>query len=188
MHRRRARPSWRRWTKARFAPYCGETGLRARTTHTISDIDTLLDNVALTRRRGFAVDDAEDAEGVFCVSAAFFGHDGAWAGAISATGIKGDLPAWRIDQIGRTVSEYADRATLLIGGMPRAAGNLGSAARDLTLEDESLRTAPPHVAAHCQPHKVSEGPMACEPVVSLTQDSGVAIRCRDKVVPWTSRA
>ena len=55
---------------------CAATGLRPRTTHTITDLGTLLDNLAAVRRRGFAVDDEEDAEGVICVGAAFFGHDG----------------------------------------------------------------------------------------------------------------
>ncbi len=103
-------------TEAQVRAICAETGFKARTTHTITDIGTLLDNLDLTRRRGFAVDDEEDAEGVFCASAAFFGHDGACAGAISATGIKGDLPAWRVDQIGRTVRECADQVSELIGG------------------------------------------------------------------------
>ena len=97
---------------------CAETGFTPRTSHTITDIDTLLDNLALTRRRGFAVDDEEDAEGVFCAGAAFFAHGGSCAGAISATGIKGDLPAWRVDQIGRAIRECADKVSRLLGGAP----------------------------------------------------------------------
>ena len=90
---------------------CAETGLAPRTAHTITDIDTLLDNLAAARRLGFAVDDEEDAEGVFCAGAAFFGHDGGCAGAVSVTGIKGDLPAWRVDELGRAVRSYADRVS-----------------------------------------------------------------------------
>ncbi len=97
---------------------CAETGFSPRTSHTITDIETLLDNLALTRRRGFAVDDEEDAEGVFCAGAAFFTHGGSCGGAISATGIKGDLPAWRVDQIGRAVRQCADQVSQLVGGAP----------------------------------------------------------------------
>jgi IclR family acetate operon transcriptional repressor len=97
---------------------CAETGLSPRTAHTITDIDTLLDNLAVARRLGFAVDDEEDAEGVFCVGAAFFGHDGSCAGAVSVTGIKGDLPAWRIDELGRIVRRYADDVSDMLGGSP----------------------------------------------------------------------
>jgi IclR family acetate operon transcriptional repressor len=95
---------------------CAETGLPARTAHTITDADSLLDNLALARDHGFAVDDEEDAEGIFCVGAAFFGHDGTCAGAVSVTGIKGDLPAWRMDELGRTVRRYADRVCEMLGG------------------------------------------------------------------------
>ncbi|HCU92099.1 MAG TPA: hypothetical protein DHU96_04930 [Actinobacteria bacterium] len=105
---------------------CAETGLRARTGHTITDIDTLLDNLAVARRLGFAVDDEEDAEGVICVGAAFFGHDRSCAGAVSVTGIKGDLPTWRINEIGHTVRSYADRISGVLGGGPYA--DLGLAA------------------------------------------------------------
>jgi IclR family transcriptional regulator, acetate operon repressor len=99
---------------------CTETGLAPRTAHTITDVGTLLDNLAVARRLGFAVDDEEDAEGVFCVGAAFFGHDGSCAGAVSVTGIKGDLPAWRINEIGRTVRHYADGVSDILGGSPYA--------------------------------------------------------------------
>ena len=97
---------------------CAATGLAPRTAHTITDIDTLLDNLDAVRRLGFAVDDEEDAEGVFCVGAAFFGHDGSCAGAVSVTGIKGDLPAWRIDELGRIVRRYADGVSGILGGSP----------------------------------------------------------------------
>jgi IclR family acetate operon transcriptional repressor len=95
---------------------CGLTGLQARTAHTITDVDSLIDNLALARGNGFAVDDEEDAEGVICVGAAFFGHDGSCAGAVSVTGIKGDLPAWRMNELGVTVRQYADRVSGILGG------------------------------------------------------------------------
>ena len=97
---------------------CAETGLVPRTAHTITDIDTLLDNLAVARRLGFAVDDEEDAEGIICVGAAFFGHDGSCAGAVSVTGIKGDLPAWRVDELGRLVRRCADEISGILGGSP----------------------------------------------------------------------
>jgi IclR family acetate operon transcriptional repressor len=95
---------------------CAETGLRPRTAHTITDIDSLLENLAVARGHGYAVDDEEDAEGIFCAGAAFFGHDGSCAGAVSVTGIKGDLPAWRIDALGRTVRACAGRVSEILGG------------------------------------------------------------------------
>jgi IclR family transcriptional regulator, acetate operon repressor len=95
---------------------CASNGMVARTAHTITDIDSLLANLSVARTDGFAVDDEEDAEGIFCVGAVFFGHDGACAGAVSVTGIKGDLPAWRVNELGRTVRRYADQVSELLGG------------------------------------------------------------------------
>ena len=47
-------------------------------------------------------------------------HDGAVAGAVSVTGIKGDLPAWRINELGQAVRRAADRVSEILGG-PRYA-------------------------------------------------------------------
>lgn len=91
---------------------------KRRTSHTIMSIDTLLADLALARRRGYAVDDEEDADGVLCVGAAIFDHTEACLGAISVTGIKLDLPGWRIDEIGRTVRRHAERITVLLAGAP----------------------------------------------------------------------
>jgi IclR family acetate operon transcriptional repressor len=95
---------------------CAASGMQRRTTHTITDIDSLLASLATVRANGFAVDDEEDAEGIFCVGAVFFGHDGSCAGAVSVTGIKGDLPAWRLNELGRTVRRYANKVSELLGG------------------------------------------------------------------------
>lgn len=107
---------------------CAEAGIgmAPRTAHTITDVGTLLGNLAGARRLGFAVDDEEDAEGVFCAGAAFFGHDGSCAGAVSVTGIKGDLPAWRVDELGRAVRSYADKVSALLGGAPYSAPGAGA--------------------------------------------------------------
>jgi IclR family transcriptional regulator, acetate operon repressor len=99
---------------------CGVAGLARRTSHTITDPASLLENLALVRSNGFALDDEEDAEGIFCLGAAFFGHDGAVAGAVSVTGIKGDLPAWRVNELGQAVRRAADRVSEVLGG-PRYA-------------------------------------------------------------------
>jgi IclR family acetate operon transcriptional repressor len=83
-------------------------------------VGTLIKNLAQVRSNGFAIDDEEDAEGIFCLGASFFGHDGAVAGAVSVTGIKGDLPAWRINELGQAVRRAADQVSEILGG-PRYA-------------------------------------------------------------------
>jgi IclR family acetate operon transcriptional repressor len=96
-----------------------ECGLPRRTRKTITDIHALETDLAIGRRRGYAVDDEEDVEGVFCVAAAFFDHSGVCAGAISATGLKLDLPAWRLDELGHSVRASAAELTRLLGGAVR---------------------------------------------------------------------
>jgi IclR family acetate operon transcriptional repressor len=107
-------------TEAQVRDQCAQVGLARRTSHTITDFASLLENLALVRSNGFALDDEEDAEGIFCLGAAFFGHDGVVAGAVSVTGIKGDLPAWRVNELGQAVRRAADGVSEMLGG-PRYA-------------------------------------------------------------------
>lgn len=95
-----------------------ETGLPERTQHTITDVDALLQDLALIRERGFAIDDEEDDVGVLCVGAAFAGRDGTCAGAVSITGLKSGVPTWRVQELGRLVRSHADRMADVIGGRP----------------------------------------------------------------------
>ena len=93
-----------------------ESGLPSHTDKTITTMHDLSIDLEMTRRRGYAIDDEEDAEGVFCVGAPFFDHAGRVAGALSATGIKRDLPAHRIAELGLRVRAGADQVTGLLGG------------------------------------------------------------------------
>jgi IclR family acetate operon transcriptional repressor len=51
-------------------------------------MSSFMADIELIRDRKYAIDDEEDVEGIFCIGAAFFDHQGQCAGAISATGIK----------------------------------------------------------------------------------------------------
>ena len=103
-------------TPERVRAICAAGRMRPRTARTITDVETLLDNLATARDNGFAVDDEEDTEGIFCVSAVFYGHDGSCAGAVSVTGIKGDLPGWRMSELGRMVRRHANLVSDQLGG------------------------------------------------------------------------
>ena len=81
-------------------------------------MDSLLADLELVRSRGFAVDDEEDEPGVLCVGAAFLGRDGHPAGAVSITGLKADMPDWKLQELGRTVRAHADEMAMAIGGQP----------------------------------------------------------------------
>ncbi len=93
-----------------------ETGLPRRTRNTITDVEALLQDLKLTRERGYAVDDEEDDEGVFCLAAAFHSADTVPLGAISITGLKTDMPDWRLHQTSPVVREAADKITHALGG------------------------------------------------------------------------
>jgi len=64
------------------------TGLEPATEFSIPDRDGLLADLALTRRRGYAVDRQEALVGVWCVGAPVRDHTGRPAGAISLSTIK----------------------------------------------------------------------------------------------------
>ncbi|MCU1489784.1 MAG: transcriptional regulator, IclR family, partial [Acidimicrobiaceae bacterium] len=93
-----------------------ETGLVRHTPHTITDEEALFVELDEVLRRGYAVDDEEDVEGVFCVGAPFFDHNGQCVGAISVTGIKHELRPARLAEMGRLLGDQADEVSKLLGG------------------------------------------------------------------------
>lgn len=90
-------------------------GMPSRTRKTLTDPDALIDQLADVRRQGYALDDEEDAEGVYCVGAALRNHRGECAGAISVTGLKLDVTDERIREVGGLVRQYADRISARLG-------------------------------------------------------------------------
>lgn len=93
-----------------------DTGLPRRTRNTITDTEALIQNLQLISSLGYAVDDEEDDEGVFCLAAAFQDRDGAPVGAISITGLKSEMPAWRVPEFGALVRAAADDIARATGG------------------------------------------------------------------------
>jgi IclR family transcriptional regulator, acetate operon repressor len=94
-------------------------GLPGKTAKTITEEVALLGELDEVGRLGYAIDDEEDADGVYCVGSAVHDHAGRCVGAISVTGLKLDLPAWRVEQLGRTVQEHAGRISVLLGAPAR---------------------------------------------------------------------
>ncbi len=104
------------YDESRVREICQAEGLVAHTRSTITDIEALLVDLEQTRARGFAIDDEEEAEGVFCIGASFLDHQNRCLGAISVTGIRAEVPAWRVLHIGELVREHANRLTTEMGG------------------------------------------------------------------------
>lgn len=94
-----------------------EAGMARYTPNTLTDVETLESELEGVRVEGYALDDEEEAEGVFCVGAAFFDHHGACVGALSVTGLKVDVSLREVRQLGRTVREHADQVTGVLGGL-----------------------------------------------------------------------
>jgi len=95
-------------------------GMPGKTSNTIADESALLAELEAVARRGYAIDDEEDTEGVFCVGSAVFDHSTRCVGAVSITGLKLDLPVWRVEQLGQVVRDHAGRISALLGAPSEA--------------------------------------------------------------------
>lgn len=93
-----------------------ECGLVFRTKNSITQLEELKKELRHIRQVGFATDDEEDAQGIFCVGATFFDHFGKCIGAISATGVKIDLSESQVASLGRLVIKHADQLTRELHG------------------------------------------------------------------------
>ena len=93
-----------------------ECGLVSRTKNSITKLAELKTELEHIRKVGFATDDEEDAQGIFCVGATFFDHFGKCIGAISATGVKTDLSESQVASLGKLVIKHADQLTKELHG------------------------------------------------------------------------
>ncbi|MFE7358916.1 IclR family transcriptional regulator [Streptomyces sp. NPDC057543] len=90
-------------------------GLPRRTSRTITDPATFLSHLRDIARVGYALDDEEDAEGIICIGAPVFDDRSVCAGAVSITGLKLGLPAWRYQELGGQVRDAARRISRSLG-------------------------------------------------------------------------
>ncbi|MFE7713210.1 IclR family transcriptional regulator [Streptomyces sp. NPDC057486] len=95
-------------------------GLPRRTSRTITDPATFLSHLRDIARVGYALDDEEDAEGIICIGAPVFDDRSVCAGAISITGLKLGLPAWRYQELGGQVRDAARRISVSLGWVAEA--------------------------------------------------------------------
>lgn len=90
--------------------------LRPMTAHTITDAQALRQELALTRERGYAIDNEENIEGVCCVGAAVLGRAGQVLAALSVS-----APAQRLGgsdkwaEVGVAVTEAARELSRRLG-------------------------------------------------------------------------
>lgn len=96
-------------------------GLKKFTERTIVDPQALLAELDLVRRRGWAIDDQERAEGMRCVGAPVFSEYGEVVGALSVSGPTVRVTEERLGELGPMVKRAAADLTERIGGaVPKA--------------------------------------------------------------------
>jgi IclR family transcriptional regulator, acetate operon repressor len=94
----------------------GRIDLPRRTPRTITDLPGLMAELSSIARRGYAVDDEEDTEGVACIASCVFDRRSVAVGAISVTGLKQRGWNSRREKLGQAVIRFAGRISNLLGG------------------------------------------------------------------------
>jgi IclR family acetate operon transcriptional repressor len=92
-----------------------QAGMPRKTSRTITDVDEMLLELEDVAAQGYAIDDEEDVDGVFCVASVVRDYTGRCAGAISVTGLRLDLPDSRLRELGGATREHAGRISVLLG-------------------------------------------------------------------------
>ena len=92
-------------------------GLRPATRHSLTTTDAVRTEIALTRARGYAVDDEEFTPGMRCVAAVVWSPTGDPVGAISISALAARLPVEGLASMGASVRGLADDLTGVMGGV-----------------------------------------------------------------------
>ena len=106
-------------TEPDILAHAQRTGLTARTPRTITDVDELLADLALTRARGYALDDEENDPGVRCVAAPIRDQSGEVAYAISVSTLSLEHTMADLEAMAPDVIEAAGRISAALGNANR---------------------------------------------------------------------
>jgi len=101
--------------KSILACYCKEeverifdkTNIVKLSDHTITDINVLLKDLEATRKRGYAIDDREGNNDVYCIAAPIIGSEGKPIAAISVAMMYSMRTDALVEDLGTTISSYA---------------------------------------------------------------------------------
>ena len=85
------------------------------TRNTIPDRERFLEELALVRKRGYAMDNEEFEEGLRCIAAPVRDHTGAVAGAVGIAGPSFRMSGARLSQLSRVVIEVAGALSEALG-------------------------------------------------------------------------
>jgi IclR family KDG regulon transcriptional repressor len=108
------------WPAAEVARILPPDPLPHKTARTLLAREDLEAELALTRERGYAIDDEENEAGARCVAAPLFDHRGQCIGAISLAGPASRLTIERIGPLAERVREAAAAISSRLGYLPAA--------------------------------------------------------------------
>lgn len=86
-----------------------------RTPNTLTDVDSLLENLKLVRERGYSIDQEENEEGIGCVAAAIYDYEDNVVGAVSLSTLIQNLQPDNIDLFACRVMKAARRISQSLG-------------------------------------------------------------------------
>lgn len=95
-----------------------EKGLKGFTPRTITSLEKLKEHLAEIRRQGFAVDYSEHNEGIACIGAGIWNHEGRLIAAISASGATHRILGERMAILAPLVTETAAKISQGLGYIP----------------------------------------------------------------------
>jgi DNA-binding IclR family transcriptional regulator len=93
----------------------GKQAFTAYTANTIKNVEQLLADVRVVRKRGYAVDNEEIEIGLRCVGAPIKDYTGAMVGAISVAAPSARLSSQKISAVGRLVVTTAEEISEKLG-------------------------------------------------------------------------
>jgi IclR family acetate operon transcriptional repressor len=91
------------------------SGLPARTEHTITDVETLVDGLDAVRSQGYAVDEQENEASIRCVGAVVIGQRGQPVAGLSVSSLAYDLSGPKITRYAQLVILAARRISTALG-------------------------------------------------------------------------
>jgi DNA-binding IclR family transcriptional regulator len=106
--------------------YLQRSNPTAYTSHTLVKRDTLITDLQKIRSRGYSVDNQEMEEGVRCVAALVFDHQGKPAASVSVSGAAMRVTPDRIEQFGTRVKACATAISSQLGFNPAKSSQIFS--------------------------------------------------------------
>lgn len=95
-------------------------GLKEYNPHTITTIEPLMEELAITRKRGFALDNSEHEENLFCIGAPIFNEKGEPFASCSISGTDEAIIGNRLEDFSAVIRYTAQEISRRMGFVPKA--------------------------------------------------------------------